>query len=260
MEIKLFGKTIFEYKNGKVAHLLSEASSEATKSKYLPDFYRGFENNDWILPLSVASITTTTSSSDSTGATLIVEDKKKTTKREYTPKEVFTMKMLNDKSFKMKVEPDYVDKQIASFKDKLALISSEEYDMRRGVNEISSVLARMENRKKYPQFATFYEDFAYTTTERIEGLLKAHTNLQIGQVAQFLADMPVEAADTMKDYNSHTDLLCGKKAVFYIIADKKDFKKTEKRRDPILLAQSPFGHFWQILGAWDKEMLMLSEL
>ncbi len=44
------------------------------------------------------------------------------------------------------------------------------------------------------------------------------------------------------------------------IADKKDFEKKDKRRDPILLAQSPFGHFWQILGAWDKEMLFLEEL
>jgi len=64
----------------------------------------------------------------------------------------------------------------------------------------------------------------------------------------------------MKNYNKATDKLCGKQAVFYIIANKKDFEKTDKRRDPILLAQSPFGHFWQILGAWDEECLIIEEL
>ena len=64
----------------------------------------------------------------------------------------------------------------------------------------------------------------------------------------------------MKQYNKHTDELCSKQAVFYIIADKKDFERTSQRRDPILLAQSPFGHFWQILGAWDKEMILIEEL
>ena len=38
------------------------------------------------------------------------------------------------------------------------------------------------------------------------------------------------------------------------------FRKAYEKRDPILLAQSPFGFYWQILGAWDKEMLLLGEL
>jgi uncharacterized lipoprotein len=72
--------------------------------------------------------------------------------------------------------------------------------------------------------------------------------------------MPKEAVEVMKAYNAATGELCGKQAVFYIIADKKDFKKSDQRRDPILLAQSPFGHVWQILGAWDKEMIFVEEL
>ena len=105
-----------------------------------------------------------------------------------------------------------------------------------------------------------FEKFPYTTNARIESVVKKHDNLQLGQVDQFVADMPDEAIEAMKEYNKATDKVCGKKAVFYIIADKKDFQKTQSRRDPILLAQSPFGHMWQILGAWDKEMLFLDEL
>ena len=97
-------------------------------------------------------------------------------------------------------------------------------------------------------------------TTKINEILKAHDYLKLGQVAQFVADMPNEAIKAMKSYDEGVDKLCGKKAVFYIIADKKDFEKTQTRRDPILLAQSPFGHFWQIIGAWDREMLFLEEL
>jgi uncharacterized lipoprotein len=168
--------------------------------------------------------------------------------------------MLHDKVFTLNTDKDYVESQLADFKDKLNLLKSEEYDMRNGVEEISSVIIRLENRKKYPSVKSFYEDFPYTSTQKINELVKEHDYLKLGQVAQFLADMPREAVNVMKEYNRATEKLCGKQAVFYIIADKKDFQKSDKRRDPILLAQSPFGHFWQILGAWDKEMLLIEEL
>jgi hypothetical protein len=75
-------------------------------------------------------------------------------------------------------------------------------------------------------------------------------------IAQFIAEMPKEAVEVMKQYNKATGELCD----FYNIADKKDFKKSDQRCDPILLAQSPFGHVWQILGAWDEEMMFVEEL
>jgi hypothetical protein len=56
------------------------------------------------------------------------------------------------------------------------------------------------------------------------------------------------------------EALCNKKAVFYLISEKKQQKEVLRRRDPILLAQSPFGFFWQILGAWDDEVKFLEEL
>jgi len=34
----------------------------------------------------------------------------------------------------------------------------------------------------------------------------------------------------------------------------------DEKRDPILLAQSPFGFYYNILGAWEKEMVYLPEL
>jgi len=177
-----------------------------------------------------------------------------------TPKKIFELKFLNKKDFKINTDEKYVNDQIQQFKDKLNLIKMSEFDISRGTNEIASILTRLENRKKYDTYKTFFEEYAYTTTERINQVVKNHSHLQLGKIEQFIADMPKEAVDAMKQYTNNTEKICKKKPVFYIIADKKDFKNTDQRRDPILLAQSPFGHFWQILGAWDDEMMFLEEL
>ena len=34
----------------------------------------------------------------------------------------------------------------------------------------------------------------------------------------------------------------------------------ERKKDPILLASSPFGRFFYILGAWDKEVEIVDDL
>lgn len=255
MEIKLFGKKLFEVK--KSDRFWEPAQMVASESKYLPDFYSNIGNTNTLENYVVVS--------DAIGSPVAVKmqkrgGKKIGTRTEVTPKGVYEMKMLHDESFKLNTNPEYIEKQISDFKDKLSLIKSEEYDMRNGVNEIASVIVRLENRKKYESVKDFFEAYPYTSTSRINTLIKSQDHLKVGQIAQFIADMPKEAVDAMKEYNKHTDMLCGKQAVFYIIANKKDFKKTDGRRDPILLAQSPFGHFWQILGAWDEEMMFLEEL
>ncbi len=269
MEIKLFGKTLFSAKKSKAEALMAQAIGGIKESKYLPDFYstsNAGSFNDYIA-FSDSVITNISGSSSNPAGIQISKGKKKAKtepKKEdkvvLTPKDVYNLKMLHDNAFVLNADPEYVEKQLAGFKDKLGLIKSEEFDMRHGVNELSSIVMRLENRKKYPEVKEFFEEYPYTTSSKIEELVKAHDYLKMGQVAQFIADMPKEAIDTMKGYDAQCMSLCEKKAVFYIIADKKDFKQTNSRRDPILLAQSPFGHVWQILGAWDKEMMFIEEL
>lgn len=261
MEIRLFGKSLFEAKKSYGQAMYNTAFDYLKKSAFLPDFYQasGMGLEDGIVgwqnvPTSIGMVVQGNATNDNEAAK-IKEDR-----IEKTPKEVYGLKMLNDLEFKIKVDPTYVDDQIETFKEKLSMIKSQEFDMNRGTNEIGSMLMRLENRKKYPEFESYFEEFPYTTTAKMKNLVKEHDYLKIGEVSQFLADMPKEAVEVMKSYTKQTEKLCDKKAVFYIIANKKDFQKTENRRDPILLAQSPFGHFWQILGAWDEEMLLIEEL
>lgn len=272
MKIRLFGKDLFEFhgKGGDSYAMPSVAS--VSKATHLPDFKQMGHGGEWsgsspsLTTWTVDNFVTIGDSNPATtakaaGSGIIAMPASKTLKEKakLTPKRVYDLRMLHDKGFKLNMDPAYVDKQIADFRAKLAMMKDPQYDYR-GSNEIGSILLRMENRKKYPKERATFEKYPYTTNKRIDSVIKNHDYLQLGEVSQFLADMPAEATEAMKEYNYATTQLCAKKAVFYIIADKKDFKKTNSRRDPILLAQSPFGHFWQIIGAWDEEMLFLEEL
>lgn len=262
MELKLFGRKVFEFKKGASESLVFNSQQSLEKSKFLPDFYTMRENqSDGMNLVWVETPTLSTTATEGSMTSVIAKQEKELKKKfPLTPKKIFELKFLNKKDFKINTDKEYVDCQIQQFKDKLDLIKITEFDMSRGTNEIASILIRLENRKKYEAVKSFFGEHAYTTTERINKVIKNHSHLQLGKIEQFIADMPKEAVNTMKDYTKMTEIICKKKPIFYIIADEKDFKKTDKRRDPILLAQSPFGHFWQILGAWSDEMIFLEEL
>lgn len=269
MKLKIFGKEIFDiHKGNRLAEL---GLAKAKESKFLPDFKKLSGANSFSNTMSefiaIDNYSTNSTAGSTVESNVIATIKAKTKPKnkakkvkKKTPKEIFELKMLNDQSFKINTDEKYVDDLISDFSDKLALIKAEEHDMENGIIEISSMLTRMLNRKKYAEHEKFFSEYAYTTNERIAKLIKSHDYLKMDVIAKFIADMPREALQTIKAYEKETIALCGKKPVFYIIADKDDFKKADKRRDPILLAQSPYGHFWQILGAWDKEMLYLAEL
>jgi hypothetical protein len=248
MEIKLFGKTLFTFHKDNTIFL--QSGQQIAEHKFLPDFETLGSNlgNGGLVAWKNSAVITPPEP-----ATLKKE------KIPLSPKRVYEMKMLHDQGFQINMEPKYIDQQIADFKAKLLLIKNPSYD-HRGIDEIGSIILRMENRKKYASVRQTFEKFPYTTRGRIANVLKKNDHLKLGEVTQFVADLPNEATSAMKEYNDATNKICKKKAVFYIIANKKDFEKTNTRRDPILLAQSPFGHFWQILGAWDEEMLLLEKL
>jgi hypothetical protein len=253
MRVKIFGRQLFEFKIGKKEQVALMMENEIKDSPFLPNFYKNNRNEESFgISSFVAEIDKTPKGKK--------KDKKEVATKKLTPKEVYTMNMLNEKCFAIKVGKEYVESQIEDFKTKLTMINGADYDMRNGVEEISSILARLQNRLKYEDHNKFYDQYAYTSTTKISELIKKHDYLKMGKIEQFIADLPREAIKEMKAYTKETKKLCDKKPLFYIIADKKDFHKTDERRDPILLAQSPFGHFWQILGAWDEEMLFLEEL
>ena len=125
--------------------------------------------------------------------------------------------------------------------------------------EVIALIERLTNRKKWTNFSKYFSQFENTTDEKISKLLSKY-DLEMHPSDIFVPEFPDDAISVMKSYTEQLKKLCGKKPIFYVIAEPDKFKKAYEKRDPILLVQSPFGFYWQILGAWDKEMLLLSEL
>ena len=153
-----------------------------------------------------------------------------------------------------------IDHKIEMLKRKKALVPG---NFQIGI-DIDGTIERLENRKKYPEYKEFFDKFPYTSTDKIDKLLGKY-KLVIEATEFFIPHFPDEAIEVMELYTAKTKEATGKCPVYYVIAEQKDFKKREaaykpKPRDPILLVQSPFGYYWQILGAWDKEMILLGEL
>jgi hypothetical protein len=125
--------------------------------------------------------------------------------------------------------------------------------------EVEGLIERLQNRFKYAEHRKFFDTFPNTTDEKIEALITKH-NLVHKTADLFIPEFPVQAVELMQAYEKECLAVSGKKPVFYVIATDDSFRKAYERRDPILLVQSPFGFYWQILGAWDEEMILLSEL
>lgn len=147
-----------------------------------------------------------------------------------------------------------IDEKIFVLRDKSKLIV-QTYAKR----EVEALIERMENRKKYAEFKSYFDNFQNTTDEKIDALLDKY-DLVMKTSDIFIPEFPDEAIKTMTEYSEQMEKICNKKPIFYVIAEPDKFRKAYEKRDPILLVQSPFGFYWQILGAWDEEMILLSEL
>lgn len=149
---------------------------------------------------------------------------------------------------------ELLDEKIELLKEKEDLIT-QIYAKR----EVGAMIERLKNRKKYVEHREFFEKFDNTDDKKIANLLKKYKLvMEISEI--FIPDFPKEAIDIMKDYTDYVESITDKKPVFYVIAEKENFKQAYDKRDPILLVQSPFGFFYQILGAWDKELVYLGDL
>lgn len=205
-----------------------------------------------------------------------VKKSEKPKKPTIDPKALYDMKALNDREFTINIDPLYIVQQIEMVQEKLDIlgkkpkvkksrnpfegVENEFGAVKYGRIELESLMERLKNRRKIDGFEKLLEKYPHTTSKLLNKIIAEHSNLRAEPAAQFVPDFPREAINAMKEYDEMCVKLCNKRAIFYVVADKKDFEKIPTKRDPILLAQSPFGFFWQILGAWDDEMIYLGDL
>lgn len=199
---------------------------------------------------------------------------KKDKKPEITPKGLFATKTLNIPEFEIVRDRDYVEGQISILESKLELLPARKkkrgkpspisfIESRSAVEygrlEVESMIVRLKNRLNEGALENFNQ-WPYTNNNAIRDALKEHGHLRCKRGTEFIPDLPKEAIEQINQYTQLCLNLCGQRPVTYLIAHKRDFGEVDAKRDPVLLAQSPFGFFWQILGAWDEEMILLEEL
>lgn len=157
-----------------------------------------------------------------------------------------------------------IDKKAALYESVAACVRS---DAGGGIkNTLKDVQRRVKARCKYrdsKEVRKFFDQFQTTSCDSIDALLDRHKHLKIGPADDFIPEMPDDALEAMVLYTKMCVKVTGEKPCFYLIAPDKEFKKKKEvrqKRDPILLVQAPFGFYWQILGAWSHEMLLLEEI
>ena len=84
--------------------------------------------------------------------------------------------------------------------------------------------------------------------------------MEYKSISSYVRSIPQVAIHSMRVYTNILSKVTKSKPEFTIIAPPKYFKDPKNYTDPILLASSPFGNYYYILTAWDKEISMVSEL
>jgi len=123
------------------------------------------------------------------------------------------------------------------------------------LNQEQTALNYLEARKKY---AKHKEKFMWgiTNQDLIDKLCKKY-KVRIAGIEGFYRNIPKEGVDEIKKFGEAFEKVTKCDPIFKVIID--DGGKEDKK-DPILLAASPFGNWFYILGAWDKEVEIVDDL
>lgn len=170
------------------------------------------------------------------------------------------------KDKRKEVKPKAVMKELLGEKAKIDLVNLDqkikvikkranfmEDELEIGASDERKVLNWLEARKKYPKNGSLF-CWKTTTQTKIDALLKKY-KLSLGTISFYKRCIPEEAIDEMEKFTKACRKVTKTNPDIKIIADPDETKK-----DPIILGVSPFGNFFYVLGAWDKEVEIMDEL
>lgn len=105
--------------------------------------------------------------------------------------------------------------------------------------------------------------WAPTTLSLCNDLVKKY-KLAFVDFNSYAKNIPMEAIDELEAFLKEYAKVSDSKPVLKLIIDDApaapDKPSRERKKDPILLASSPFGKYFYILGAWDKEVEIVDGL
>jgi len=146
---------------------------------------------------------------------------------------------------------DGLDKQIKIVKKRIRILMEQDIKPRDEEEALGYLKARTYYKKRQKLFP-----WSITTNEKINELCKKYKLRKVGFNAYYKT-VPTEALDELEKYVSACKKVrSGAPDISLIIDDGGK----ETRRDPIMLASAPFGRWFYVIGAWDKEIEVVGEL
>lgn len=154
---------------------------------------------------------------------------------------------------KVNLNLDYLDKQLKTVERRRKILR-EELDVKSTSDEdlaISFLEARIKLVKCKANFS-----WAVTNEDKLNDLCKKYKLQRVG-FQGYYRNIPMEAIDELEKYTKlHKQVTKYAPELSLIV----DVGGKEQKKDPILLIKSPFGNWYFILGAWDKEVEVVDEL
>jgi hypothetical protein len=146
---------------------------------------------------------------------------------------------------------DQLDKQIKIVKRRIGILKEQKCNVRDEEMALGFLKARTKWKKLGEKFK-----WAITTNTLIEKLCKEYKVQKVSFVG-YSRNVPHEALDEIEQFMDLWNRCRDDEPVLNLICDQGG---KETRKDPILLASSPFGNWWYILGAWDREVEIIDDL
>jgi len=116
-------------------------------------------------------------------------------------------------------------------------------------------LGYLQARKKFKKYSSKF-GWAITTQKKVDELCKKYKVMSVS-FNNFYKNVPNEALDELEKFNDAWEYIKEELPTLSLIVDQGG---KEDKKDPILLAKSPFGRWFYILGAWDKEVEIVDDL
>ncbi len=152
-----------------------------------------------------------------------------------------------------KINLDNLDGQIKLVKERIKVLKQHLRNTNLDHEEIA--IGFLKARKKYLKYKDDFK-WAITNKDMIDKLCKKY-KVRMVSIGNYYRNIPKEGVEEIKKFGVALQNISNKDPEFKLIID--DGGK-ETRKDPILLALSPFGNWYYILGAWDKEVEIVDDL
>lgn len=145
-----------------------------------------------------------------------------------------------------------LDKKIKVVKNRMRVLEKQSVIL----TDEAEALGYLQNRKKYKKVAHLFR-WKVTTDEKINELLSKY-KLQRVSFVGYAKNVPNEALDEIEQFTKAFEEITDEgHPTLSLICDQGG---PETKKDPILLAKSPFGRWYYVLGAWDKEVEYVDDL